>query len=101
MPKKFPPLSPQEVIRILRAWGFELARKGASDHQQWAGFKGNKQRLVTVDMGVDEFDDWVLKSMIEQSGLSREEFYCATKESARKISKPYQQPAPEPKPAQS
>ncbi len=34
---------------------------------------------------IDDFDAFLIKSMISQSGFSREEFYCATKRTARKI----------------
>ncbi len=42
--------------------------------------------IVTVDVKLAEFDDYILKSMIEQSNHSREEFYGATKRTARKAS---------------
>ena len=54
-------------------------------HAQYEGVVAGKKRKVTVDMGEEVFDVFLLKSMIAQSGLSREEFYCSTKATAKKI----------------
>jgi hypothetical protein len=43
-----------------------------------------QRRVVTVDTGVDEFDDTLLKSMIEQAGMTGDTFYGATKWTANK-----------------
>jgi hypothetical protein len=45
--------------------------------------------VVTVDMQKQDFDDYLMKSMIRQSKRTVEEFYGATKRSARKASVPY------------
>lgn len=42
---------------------------------------------VTVDMAVKDFNTYLIKSMIAQSGLTREDFYGATKSTAKKIGK--------------
>ncbi len=82
MPKKYPPLTPREVVQVLNELGFVLDRqKGA--HAQYK--HPVKKTLVTVDMGVSEFRDTLMKSMIDQSGFSREDFYRATKRTAKKI----------------
>jgi len=86
LPKKYPPLTPDEVIQILKARKFTLdSTRG--DHQQWEGFIRDRKRKVTVDTGEKDFDDEIIKSMINQSGLSRDEFYCSTDRTARKINK--------------
>jgi hypothetical protein len=36
-----------------------------------------KRAIVTVDVGKREFDDFLIKSMIRQSGFDRNEFYAA------------------------
>jgi len=84
LPKKYPPLTPKEVIAILGARAFDLDDTVGSHAQYIAIVKGMK-RKVTVDLTEVEYDDYLLKSMISQSGLSREEFYCSTKRSAVKI----------------
>lgn len=84
MPKKYPPLTPAEVIKILKKRGFELKSTEGS-HAQYEGVVDGITRKVTVDEGEKEFDDFLIKSMIRQSGLTRNEFYCTTKVTALKI----------------
>jgi len=85
-PRKYPPLCPREVIKILTARGFRLLRtKG--DHRYYHCRRGGRDYLVTVDMGVEEYGPALMKSMIRQSGMTREEFYCTTKRTAKKIGK--------------
>jgi predicted RNA binding protein YcfA (HicA-like mRNA interferase family) len=84
MPGKYPPLTPDEVIRILRARGFAYHHATGS-HQYYLGTIRGAVRRVTVDGHYREFSDKLIILMIDQSGLSREEFYGSTKEAARKI----------------
>ena len=84
MPKKFPSLTYQEVITILKVRGFEFKDQQGS-HEQYEAIIKNKKRKVTVDKNDSPYDDFILRSMVEQSGLSREEFYTATKSTAKKI----------------
>jgi len=42
---------------------------------------------VTLDENESPFDAFILKSMIGQSGLSRDGFHTCTKRTARKIGK--------------
>lgn len=86
MPKKYPPLTPSEVIDILKVWNFVLKIQVGS-HAQYEGIIREIKRKVTVDMGEKDFDKDLIKSMIRQSGLSRDEFYCSTKSTAKKINK--------------
>lgn len=84
MPRRYPPLTPREVITILIARSYHSV-KTVGSHQRFTGTIRNQTRSVTVDLHFDSFDDKLLKRMIEQSGLSREEFYGSTSETARKI----------------
>ncbi|MHB1686960.1 MAG: type II toxin-antitoxin system HicA family toxin [Ignavibacteriaceae bacterium] len=84
MPKKYPPLTYQEVISILKARGFTFGDQKGS-HEQYEGIINGQKRKVTVDKNDSPYDDFILKSIINQSGLSREEFYTATKTTAKKI----------------
>lgn len=84
MPKKYPPLTYQEVVAILKSRGFKLEDQEGS-HEQYEGVVNGQKRKVTVDKNDSPYNDFILKSMISQSGLSREEFYTATKATAKKI----------------
>ena len=85
MPKKYPVLTLAEVIEIMNFNNFTLNNTVGS-HRQYVATIGNVSRRVTVDTSIDDFDDYLLKSMMRQSGLSREEFYCSSKSAAKKIS---------------
>ena len=84
MPKKYPPLTPEEVAGILKASGFAYDHTTGS-HEYYQGVIHGINRHVTVDRHYREFSDKTLIFMIDQSGLTREEFYGSTKETARKI----------------
>jgi len=84
LPKKYPPLTPAEVIKILSKRGFILKATEGS-HAQYEGKIKGEIRKVTVDKAEKEFDDFLIKSMIRQSGLNREEFYCTIRNTALKI----------------
>lgn len=86
MPKKYHPLTPDEVLKILKKRGF-IHKSTAGSHSQYEGTIKGQIKKVTVDLAEKEFNDFLIKSMIRQSGLSREEFYCTTKATALKINK--------------
>jgi predicted RNA binding protein YcfA (HicA-like mRNA interferase family) len=84
--RKYPPLSPGEVVSIIKALGFTFKRQdGSHAHYELAAAAGRERKLVTVDMSVSPFNEYLLKSMIRQSGFSREAFYGATEKTAKKI----------------
>lgn len=88
--KKYPPLTPSEVEAILKRSAFTFKRQ-VGDHAHFerpATTDDPKRRLVTVDRGYSNFDDKILKSMIDQSGMSRADFYGATKRTALKAGVP-------------
>lgn len=84
--RKYPPLSPLEVINILQALGFSLKRQTGS-HQHYEGLAedGTSRKIVTVDCSIDDFWEDIMKSVIRQSGWSREKFYRATRKTGKKI----------------
>ncbi len=86
MPRKYPPLKRREVIEILKSLGFKFLRQ-ESTHAHYDGLVRGNRHLVTVDTGYSEFDGDRVKTMIAQSGVTREEFYGATGATARKIGK--------------
>lgn len=85
-PRAYPPLKPREVVKILRTRGFVLDRTDG-DHRQYVCVRGGRKYVVTVDMGQKDFDPFLIKSMIRQSGLSKDDFYCTIGKTAKKIGK--------------
>jgi predicted RNA binding protein YcfA (HicA-like mRNA interferase family) len=92
--KKYPPLRPSDVVSILKALGFVFKRQDGTAHAHWELLRcpRGQRRLVSVDMAYAEFDDFLMKNMIDQSGFSRDQFYGATKRSARKGNVPIYAP---------
>jgi predicted RNA binding protein YcfA (HicA-like mRNA interferase family) len=84
MPRKFPSLTPDEVIDIMKARGFVLDRTRGG-HAYYLGSVRGEKRLVTVSVHYREFGTQRINDMIDQSGLTREEFYGSTKHTAKKI----------------
>jgi predicted RNA binding protein YcfA (HicA-like mRNA interferase family) len=83
--RRFPPLTPDEVEAILRARGFEKKRQEGSYAQWERAADGRRLRsIVTVDVSRAECREDLMKSMIRQSNLTRDQFYSATKRTARK-----------------
>ena len=52
--KKYLPLTPHEVIRVLKALGFS-SKRTRGDHQQWEGHISGKRRVVTVQLIQGEY----------------------------------------------
>jgi predicted RNA binding protein YcfA (HicA-like mRNA interferase family) len=77
MGKTYPPLDREQVEVILDKIGFSIKRQRAS-HAQWEGYVKGKRRIVTVDhlkSKKEKYGPTLLRKMIEQTGLSKEEFY--------------------------
>ena len=91
MPRKYPPLTPDEVKAILKAWRFTHIRTESS-HESWEGTVNRLTRNVQVDTKYPQFSIERIKVMISQSGLTRDQFYRATKTTAKKINKPFSKP---------
>lgn len=80
MGRKYPPLTPGDVVRILEALGFAFKRQKASHaHYECPADEktGRLRALVTVDMSVREFSRELVSSMIRQSLRTKKEFYGA------------------------
>lgn len=85
---RYPPLDCADVKRILRALGFELRKNNAGSHDSWIRNDPKKGFLkVTLDCPKAPFEEFLIKSMIEQAKSDRTTFYRATKQSAKKIGK--------------
>lgn len=88
--RRYPQLTLSEVLAILNKLGFVKKHQEGSHAQHERPADGVRPRsIVTVDMSIRDFDDFLLKSMIGQSNHSREEFYGATKKTAKKASVPF------------
>ena len=84
--RRYPPLSLSEVRSILEALRFTLKRQDGSHQQYERAAQGQRVRaIVTLDVSVSSFGEFLLRSMIRQSTFSREEFYGATEKTKRKI----------------
>jgi predicted RNA binding protein YcfA (HicA-like mRNA interferase family) len=71
---EYPPLSSRDVERILHKRGFKLSRQRGR-HQQFVGYTKGRKRRVTVLSHQKDFAPGTIRSMIQQSGLTREEWY--------------------------
>lgn len=76
MPKAYPKLTCAEVKKILKNLGFEeRAQKGS--HQHFVKDIEGRRYKVTVDCPKAPFSDFLIKSMIRQSGCPKEIFLAA------------------------
>jgi len=78
MGKQYPPLDREQVEHILKRIGFVERRQKATSHAQWEGYTKGQRRIVTVDhlrSKKEKYGPKLLGAMIEQSGLSKAEFY--------------------------
>ena len=64
--------------------GFEyFSSKG--DHQSFVCFVREEKRVTQVDMGCDSYGSKLIKKVLHQTTLTREQFYKSTKRTAKKI----------------
>ena len=82
--RKYPPLKQSEMVAISLGLHFRLVRVGKHPCYERDADAVRQRRVVPVD-DYEEFDETLIKSLISQSGFSREEFYGATKATAKKI----------------
>jgi predicted RNA binding protein YcfA (HicA-like mRNA interferase family) len=81
--RKYPPLKHSEMIAILVGLGFEKDRHGDHDCYERDPDAVRGRAVVPVD-DYDEFDETLIKRMIPQTGFNRDQFYGASKVTARK-----------------
>jgi predicted RNA binding protein YcfA (HicA-like mRNA interferase family) len=78
MGKRYPPLDRDQVETVLKNLKFSLKRQKGTSHAQWEGYVKGKRRIVTVDhlkSKKEKYGHRLFEKMIEQSGLTKEEFY--------------------------
>lgn len=73
----YKPLNYREVTKVLKKLGFTPRPRKATSHESWIKTYKGKNYVVTVaHHGKNtQFPPKTLKSMIEQSGYTKEEFY--------------------------
>lgn len=85
MPRKYPPLTPLQVCKNLKKLGFRRTpspRRTQGDHRYYEDEAG---RIVQVDMGENSFGPDAMKLIINNAGVTRKQFYGASKQTAKKI----------------
>lgn len=84
--RSYPPLTVAEIKAVLKNLGFEWDRTEGS-HSQWKRLArdGRPAAVITVDEHYKEIGDKLLKNIIQQSTFTREQFYGASKWTAKKI----------------
>ncbi len=76
MGNKLPLQKPREVQANIKALGFKYKRTDGS-HETWERVADaiiTERKVVTVDVGKEQFDQFLMLSMIRQSGFKRDEF---------------------------
>lgn len=79
MSGKYPPLDRKQIENILKAIGFKQKSHKSTSHAQWEGYTKGERRIVTVDhlkSKTEKYGPKLLGKMIQQSGLSKKEFYA-------------------------
>lgn len=77
--KKLTPLKYDEVVRALKAMGFEMKTKTGTSHEQWIRIADGKKYLVTVDKHHAPFSRDLIKSMAKQAGINHRKFHALCK----------------------
>ncbi len=72
--KKWRPLKVRDIRKVLKAHNFTKKSQEGS-HEQWEGYVNGLRRMVTVPDYQEIGDKDLIKSIIDQSGLSRDLFY--------------------------
>jgi predicted RNA binding protein YcfA (HicA-like mRNA interferase family) len=93
MGKKLPKLKPREVKANIKALGFVWKRTDGS-HETWERLPDSiitTRKTVQVDVAKSQFDDFLMKMMIRQSGFTRDEFCTGV---MKRRSVPVSAPAP-------
>jgi len=82
--RKYPPLTPDEIVAILLARGF-IFHKSKGDHRFYIHTVRANKAIAQIDMGNPLYSEKWLKLLIHETGMTREQFYCSTKSAAKKL----------------
>lgn len=78
MGKRYPPLDREQVETVLKTLKFNPKKRKGTSHTQWEGYIKGQRRIVTVDhlkSRKEKYGPKLRGKMIDQSGLSKKEFY--------------------------
>ena len=74
MSGEYPPITCNELKAILAYMGFVFDTQKGS-HEQWVLIKDKRKYKVTVDCPKAPFSQTLIKSMAEQAGVKKKDFY--------------------------
>lgn len=83
--RKYLPLTPDELRRVLKAFGFTYKRT-RGDHEQWEGMTHEKRRVITVQLIDGEYAVDRMKTIIRNMDVTVDEFYSQDASIARRYS---------------
>jgi predicted RNA binding protein YcfA (HicA-like mRNA interferase family) len=75
MSGEHPPLTCKEIKKILAYLGFIARPSKGTSHEQWIKIDGGRTYKVTVDCPKSPFTQTLIKSMAEQAGYTKNDFY--------------------------
>lgn len=78
MGRRYFPLDRSQVEFVLKRIGFTPKRQKGTSHAHWEGYTKGQRRIVTVDhlkSKKEKYGPKLLAKMIQQSGLTKKEFY--------------------------
>lgn len=77
---KFSPVRHKDAEKALKKLGFTKLKQGSTSHEHWIKeFPGEKpaKRKVTLDKHNSPYCNPLLRQLINQTGVSKKEFYRA------------------------
>jgi predicted RNA binding protein YcfA (HicA-like mRNA interferase family) len=75
MSGEFPPLTCKDVKAILAYLGFVARPRKGTSHELWVKVENGRLYKVTVDCPKAPFSQTLIKSMAEQAGVKKKDFY--------------------------
>jgi predicted RNA binding protein YcfA (HicA-like mRNA interferase family) len=75
MSERYHPLTCKDVKKILTYLGFVARPQKGTSHEQWVKEENGRLYKVTVDCPKAPFSQTLIKSMAEQAGLKKKDFY--------------------------
>jgi predicted RNA binding protein YcfA (HicA-like mRNA interferase family) len=79
MSGEYTPITCKELKAILAYMGFAFDTQKGS-HEQWVLIKDKRKYKVTVDCPKAPFSQTLIKSMAEQAGVKKKDFYRILKQ---------------------
>ena len=80
MSGEYPPLTYKDIKMILTYLGFIARPRKGTSHEQWVKEENGMLYKVTVDCPKSPFSQTLIKSMAEQAGMKKRDFYRILKQ---------------------